>query len=70
MKALELSKEAKDQLAELEDLSDKAANGDKQARSELRRALRASSPAVVAEASTLAKKGECVLIRPPRPASL
>ena len=63
MKALELSKEAKDQLAELEDLSDKAANGDKQARSELRRALRASSPAVVAEASTLAKKGECVLIK-------
>ena len=63
VKELELSKEARDRLAKLEDLSDKAANGDKQARSELRRALRASSPAVVAEASRLAKKGECVLIK-------
>jgi CRP-like cAMP-binding protein len=63
VRALELSKEAKDRLAKLEELSDKAENGDKEAREELRRALRASSPAVVAEASRLAKKGEWGLIK-------
>lgn len=63
MKALELSKDAKDRLAKLEELSDKAADGDKKARGELRRVLCASSPAVVAEASKLAKKGEWGLIK-------
>ena len=63
MKALELSKDAKDRLAKLEELSDKAADGDKKARGELRRVLCASSPAVVAEASKLTKKGEWGLIK-------
>ena len=63
MKALELSKDAKDRVAKLEELSDQAADGGKEARKELRRVLCASSPAVVAEASKLAKKGEWGLIK-------
>ena len=63
MKDLELSKDAKDRVAKLEELSDQAADGGKEARKELRRVLCASSPAVVAEASKLAKKGEWGLIK-------
>ena len=63
MRALELSKEAKDRLAKLEELSDKAADGDKKARKELRRVLRESEPEVVREASELARKGQWALIK-------
>ena len=63
MKDLELSKEAKDRLAKLKELSDKAADGDKKAREELRRALRESAPEVVREASELARMGQRCLIK-------
>ena len=63
MRALEMSKEAKDRLAELERLSDEAANGDKKARGELRRLLRESGPEVVREASELARIGQQALIK-------
>ena len=63
MKELELSKDAKDRLAMLEELSDKAADGDKRARRELRRLLRESGPEVVREASELARKGQWALIK-------
>ena len=63
MNELELSKETKYRLAELEDLSDRAANGDRKARGELRRVLRESGPEVVREASELARKGQSALIR-------
>ena len=63
MRALEMSKDAKDRLAKLEKLSDKVANGDKKARGELRRALRESEPEVVREASELARMGQRFLIK-------
>ena len=63
MKDLELSKDAKDRLAELEKLSDRAADGDKKARGELRRLLRESGPEVVHEASELARIGQSALIK-------
>ena len=62
MKDLELSTEAKDRLAKLEELSDRAAD-DKKARGELRRLLRESGPEVVREASELARKGQWALIK-------
>ena len=63
MKDLELSKDTKDRVAKLEELSDKAADGDKKARGELRRLLRESGPEVVREASELARKVQCALIK-------
>ena len=63
MKALELSEEAKNRLAELQALSDKAQNGDKVARRELRKAVRESPGQVVYEASELAKRGQWALIK-------
>jgi hypothetical protein len=63
VKDLELSKDTKDRLAKLEELSDKAADGDKKARGELRRLLRESGPEVVREASELARKVQCALIK-------
>ena len=63
MKALELSKDAKDRLAKLEELSDKAADGGKEARKELRQALRESGPEVIREASELARIGQLCLIK-------
>ena len=63
MKELVLLKGAKGRLAMLEELSDKAANGDKKARRELRRVLRESGPEVVREASELARKGQWALIK-------
>jgi hypothetical protein len=62
VKDLELSTEAKDRLAKLEELSDRAAD-DKKARGELRRLLRESGPEVVREASELARKGQWALIK-------
>ena len=55
--ALKLSKDVKDRLAELEALSDKARDGDKEAMRELRQALRESSPEIVARASDFAARG-------------
>ncbi len=63
MKDLELSKDAKDRLAKLEELSDRAADGDKKARGELRRLLRESGPEIVREASELAWIEQCTLIK-------
>ena len=63
MKDLELSKDTKDRLAKLEELSDRAADGDQKAREELRQALRESGPEVVREASELARIGQSALIR-------
>ena len=63
MKDLKLSKDSKDRLAKLEELSDRAADGDKKARGELRRALRESRPEVVREASELARIGQQALIK-------
>src|SRR5829696_4078065 len=63
VKALKLSKEAKDKLTKLEELSDKAADGDKKARGELRRLLRESGSEVVREASELARIGQWALIK-------
>ena len=63
MKDLELSKDAKNRLAKLEELSDRVANGDKKARGDLRRALRESGSEVVREASELARIGQWALIK-------
>jgi hypothetical protein len=61
--ALELSEGARGHLAELRSLSEKAEAGDKDARKELRRLLRASSPEVIAEASGIARKTEWMLVK-------
>ena len=58
-----LSKLTKSRLGKLEELSDRAADGDKKARGELRQALRESGPEVVREASELARIGQSALIR-------
>ena len=63
MKDLKLSKDSKDRLAKLEELSDRAVDGDKKAREELRQALRESGPEVVREASELARIGQRALIK-------
>ena len=63
MGALELSKDAKDRLAKLKELSAKAEGGDKAARAELRKAVRESSPEIVREASDIARRGQWGLIK-------
>jgi hypothetical protein len=63
VKDLQLSKDAKDRLVRLEELSDRAADGDKKARGELRRLLRESGSEIVREASELARIGQCALIK-------
>lgn len=63
MRALELSKSAKDRLAELRALSEDAKSGDKGARRALRKAVRESPHEVVAEASDLARQGQWALIK-------
>ena len=60
-KALELSEDVKEKLAELRALSERAEDGDKEARRELRRTIRASSPEIVARASDVARRGQRVL---------
>lgn len=62
MRALELPEETKAKLRELQALSDQANEGDKEARKELRRVLRASSPEIVARASDLARWGQKLVI--------
>ena len=63
MNDLQLSKEAKDRLAKLEELSNRAADGDKSARGELRQVLRESGPEIVREALELARIGQLGLIK-------
>ena len=59
---LELPKDVKDRLRELQTLSEKAENGDKSARQELRKALRKSAPEVISRASDIGRRGQRVLI--------
>ena len=63
MQELELSKDAKERLAKLKELSDRAEAGDKAARAELRKAVRESSPEIVREASDIARRGQWGLIK-------
>jgi hypothetical protein len=60
---LELSEGMKSRLAELKALSKRAEDGEKDARAQLRRLVRSSSPEVVAEASRIARRGEWMLIK-------
>ena len=60
--ALELSKDTREKLAALRSLSEKVEAGDKSARKELRKAVRESSPEVVAQASELAHRSQWALI--------
>lgn len=53
--ALELSGDVKERIRELRALSDKAEGGDKEARRELRRAVRESAPEVIARCSDTAR---------------
>jgi len=59
--ALELPKETKARLAQLQALSDQAEAGDKDARRELRKAIRGSSPEIVARCSDIARQGQLIL---------
>lgn len=61
MRALELSDEAKATLRELQDLSKVAEAGNKEARKELRRVLRVSSPEIVARCADIARHGQLIL---------
>ena len=61
MRVPELPDEMKAKLHELEDLSEEAEAGDKKARRELRRELRAASSEIVAECSDIAGRGHLVL---------
>src|SRR5215212_650074 len=60
---LELPKDVQDKLAVLQALSEKAENGDKEARKELRRALRESAPQIVLRASDIGRRGQWALIK-------
>jgi hypothetical protein len=62
VRALELSEETKAKLKEIRALSDQAKDGDKQARKELRKVLRASSPEIVAECSDFARCGQRIVM--------
>ena len=59
--ALELSDETRDRLAELRAVSEKAEAGDKDARRELRRLVRASSPEVIGRASDIGRRAGRIL---------
>jgi hypothetical protein len=59
--ALELSEETRARLAELRAVSEKAEAGDKEARKELRRLVRASSPEVVGRAADIGRRAGRVL---------
>jgi hypothetical protein len=60
---LELSKETKDRLAELQALSKKAEAGDKEARKELRLMVRTSSAEVIGRASDVGRRAGQTLAR-------
>jgi hypothetical protein len=64
MRALELPDETKARLAELESLSQKAEAGDKEARNELRRLVRSSSPEVIDGPRTWAVERDGCLLAP------
>ena len=53
---LELSEETKDRIAELQAVSEKAEAGDKEARKELRRLVRSSSPEVIGRAADIGRR--------------
>jgi hypothetical protein len=53
---LELSEETKDRIAELQAVSEKAEAGDKEARKELRRLVRDSSPEVIGRVSDIGRR--------------
>lgn len=59
--ALKLPADVKERLAELRILSEAAEDGDMEARRELQKALRESTPEVVAKASDFARKGQRIL---------
>jgi hypothetical protein len=61
--ALELSEKTRGRLAELRALSKKAEGGDREARKELRRLVRASSAEVIAEASDFGRRAGQTLAR-------
>lgn len=63
MQALELSQDAKNQIARLKVLGEKAEHGDKEAREELRQAVRESSPEVIARVANLTRKRTRLLAR-------
>jgi hypothetical protein len=63
VRAIELSDESKQALEELRTLSEKAEAGDKEARRELKRAVRNSAPEVIARASDTARTGQKILAR-------
>src|SRR5215213_5093014 len=58
-----MSEDARDRLTELKVLSKEAEGGDKEARKELRRLVRYSSPEVIAEASGIARRAESMLAK-------
>ena len=60
---LELPKDVKDRLGVLRTLSEKAENGDKSTRKELRKALRESASEVISRASDIGRRGQWVLIK-------
>jgi hypothetical protein len=60
---LELPKDVKDTLGELRILSERAEDGDKSARKELRKALRESAPEVISRASDIGRRGQGALIK-------
>jgi hypothetical protein len=60
---LELPKDMQDKLAVLQAFSEKVENGDKEARKELRRALRESAPQIVLQASDIGRRGQWALIK-------
>jgi hypothetical protein len=60
---LELPKDVQDKLAVLQALSERAENGDKEARKELRKALRESAPEIVVRASDIGRRGQWALIK-------
>jgi hypothetical protein len=60
-KALELPEETKAKLREIQALGYRAKDGDKKARRELRRALRESSPEIVARCSDFGRRGQLIL---------
>jgi len=61
--ALELSEETREHMAELQGLSEKAEAGDPEARKELRRLVRTSSPEIIGRASDIARRAEWMLIK-------
>jgi hypothetical protein len=58
-----MSENARARLTELRALSEKAQAGDKEARKELRRLVRESCPEVLAEASSITRRAEWMLVK-------